>query len=81
MGGFDFLFIVSAPGPGQQRFGYVKYMGAPETFVGGVGLVVVLSNYSISSWPWLVNIWSMPVKRSNGYVRAKSLTIIEFINQ
>ena len=30
-----FLIIVSAPGPGWQRFGYIKYLGAPEKFVGG----------------------------------------------
>ena len=36
-GWVDFLIIVSAPGPGWQRFGYIKYLGAPEKFVGGWG--------------------------------------------
>ena len=40
----DFLIIVSAPGPGWQRFGYIKYLGAPEKFVGGwVDFLIIVS--------------------------------------
>ena len=34
-GGVDFLIIVSAPGPGWPRFGFIKALGASEKFVGG----------------------------------------------
>ena len=60
----DFLIIVSAPGPGWSRFGFIKELGAFEKFVGGwVGGWGGLSNYSISSWPWLTKILLGPVKR------------------
>ena len=65
---FYFLFILSAPGPGWQRFGYIKYLGAPEKFVGGVGWVVGQHLVNASQ------------KVTLGHVRANSLTIIEFIN-
>ena len=64
VGWVDFLIIVSTPGPGWQRFGYIKYLGAQEKFFGGLGGGGGRSNYSISSWPWLVYIWSMLFKYS-----------------
>ena len=56
----DFLIIVSALGPGWSRFGFIKGLGASEKFVGGWW--GGLSNYSISSWPWLAKIWLMQSK-------------------